>query len=368
MHRRHFSGLVAGGLASLPLGLQAAAGRATSVPPVPAQGDAGRLSDVPGVKVGHFTDARRPTGCTVVLVEAGANAGVDVRGGAPGTRETDLLDPVNTVQQVHAIVLSGGSAFGLDAATGVMRFLEERGVGFPVGSLRVPIVPAAILFDLGVGDGRIRPDATAGYAAARAAGVDTPAEGNVGAGAGASVGKLLGFERAMRGGLGSASERLPDGLIVAALVAVNAVGDVRDPRSGVLVAGARTPDGRELADTLALLRAGGLAAAAPADPRLRGNTTIGVVATNAALGKTELTKVAQMAQDGLARTIQPVHTPWDGDTLFALGLGTQRADVLVVGTLAAEAVANAVLRAVRAARSLPGLPAAADLAAQATSR
>jgi L-aminopeptidase/D-esterase-like protein len=232
----------------------------------------------------------------------------------------------------------------------------------------VPIVPAAILFDLGVGDGRIRPDAAAGHAAARAASSGAFAEGNVGAGAGATVGKLLGFERAMRGGLGSASERLPDGLIVAALVAVNAVGDVRDPRTGMLVAGARAADGLGLADTLAVLRAGGLAAPALGDPRPRGNTTIGVVATNAALGKAELAKVAQMAQDGLARTIQPVHTPWDGDTLFALGLGGQRADVLVVGTLAAEAVANAVLRAVRTARSLPGLPAAGDLAAQSRSR
>lgn len=369
MNRRHFSGLLAGSVWSLPWSAASTSALAVGPPPsTPSALPAGQITDVPGVQVGHFTDTRRPTGCTVVLVENGATAGVDVRGGAPGTRETDLLDPVNTVQQVHAIVLAGGSAFGLDAASGVMRFLEERGIGFPVGALRVPIVPAAILFDLGVGDGHIRPDAAAGQAAARAARPGAFAEGSVGAGAGATVGKLLGFERAMRGGLGSASERLPDGLIVAALVAVNAVGDVRDPRTGLLVAGARTPEGDALADTLAVLRTGGMRPAVAADPRPRGNTTIGVVATNAALNKAELTKVAQMAHDGLARTLQPVHTPWDGDTLFALGVGTQRADVLVVGTLAAEAVANAVLRAVRAARSLPGLPAASDLASQARSR
>jgi L-aminopeptidase/D-esterase-like protein len=322
---------------------------------------AGGLTDVPGVRVGHFTDARRPTGCTVVLVEQGAVAGVDVRGGAPGTRETDLLDPRNTVESVHAVVLAGGSAFGLDTAGGVMRLLEERGVGFPVGAARVPIVPAAILFDLGVGDWKIRPDAAAGYAAARAATAGPVAEGNVGAGAGATVGKLLGFERAMKGGLGTAALRLPHGVVVAALVSVNAVGDVVDPATGRLVAGARTADGRALADAHAAILQGRVLAPPSRPEDARGNTTIGVVATNAALSKAAAAKVAQMAHDGLARTLRPVHTPWDGDTLFALSTGSEPADTLVIGTLAAEAVARAVLRGVRAAAGLPGLPAARDL-------
>ncbi len=351
MDRRSFARGVAAGLATA-LGAQTGAEGAPETEP------AGSLTDVPGVKVGHFTDARRPTGCTVVLLEGGAVAGVDVRGGAPGTRETDLLDPVNTVERVHAVVLSGGSAFGLDTATGVMRLLEERGHGFAVGAARVPIVPAAILFDLAVGDWKIRPDASAGYAAARAASSARPEEGNVGAGAGATVGKLFGFERAMKGGLGTCALRLPGGVIVGALVAVNAVGDVVDPHTGRLVAGARTADGSGLEDSLAAILAGRVLAPPPRAEPARGNTTIGVVATNAALTKAAATKVAQMAHDGLARTLQPVHTPWDGDTLFALSTGAEPADTLVIGTLAAEAVARAVLRAVRAARSLPGLPAA----------
>ncbi len=322
---------------------------------------AGSLTDVAGLEVGHFSDSRRPTGCTVVLARQGAVCGVDVRGGAPGTRETDLLAPEATVEQVHAVLLSGGSAFGLDAATGVVRWLEERGVGFPVGTARVPIVPAAILFDLAVGDWKIRPDAAAGYAAAQAARGGAVAEGSVGAGAGATVGKLLGFERAMKGGLGTASIRRPDGLVVAALVAVNAAGDVVDPRSGRVLAGARVPDGSRPAGTLQAIvagQAGGL-------PQKSGeSTSLGVVATNAALTKAQATKVAQMAHDGLARTIQPVHTPWDGDTLFALATGERPgpADVLVVGALAAEATARAVARAVKLARGLPGLPAWGELA------
>lgn len=322
----------------------------------------GTLTDVAGVRVGHFTDTRRPTGCTVVLVEKGAVGGVDVRGGAPGTRETDLLQPVNTVTQVHAVVLSGGSAFGLDTASGVMRVLEERGVGFAVGAARVPIVAGAILFDLQLGDWKIRPDAAAGQAAARAATAGPVPEGNVGAGAGATVGKLFGADRAMKSGLGSASVRLPDGLVVAALVAVNAVGDVIGP-DGRILAGARTKDGLRAASTLDAILRGELGTAAP---RSGENTTIGVVATNARLTKPEATKVAQMAHDGLARTINPVHTPWDGDTLFTLATGEHDANggVLVVGTLAAEVVARAVWRAVRTARGLPGLPAWADLAGE----
>ena len=314
-----------------------------------------------GLEVGHFSDSRRPTGCTVVLARRGAVCGVDVRGGAPGTRETDLLAPEATVEQVHAVLLSGGSAFGLEAATGVVRWLEERGLGFPVGAARVPIVPGAILFDLALGDWRIRPDAAAGYAAAQAARGGPVAEGSVGAGAGATVGKLLGFERAMKGGLGTASIRRPDGLVVAALVAVNAAGDVVDPRSGRVLAGARVPDGSRPAGTLQAIVAG----QASGLPQKSGeSTSLGVVATNAALTKAQATKVAQMAQDGLARTIQPVHTPWDGDTLFALATGERPgpADVLVVGALAAEATARAVVRAVKLARGLPGLPAWGELA------
>ena len=334
----------------------------------------GSLTDVQGMKVGHFTHNRRPTGCTVVLCEEGAVAGVDVRGGAPGTRETDLLNSVNTVSQVHALVLSGGSAFGLAAADGVMRYLEEKGIGYRVGRVRVPIVPAAILFDLLVGD--IRPTAESGYKACKAARGGPRAkleQGNVGAGAGATVGKLLGRERAMKGGLGTASLRLPGGLVVAALVAVNAVGDIFDYRRGKLLAGARTAGGNRLADVMALLRKGKLPSFKPSSRKQKQNTTIGVVATNAALTKAEANKVAQMAHDGLARAIQPVHTRADGDTLFAvatgklklaagrapsfLGAGPQG----IVGPLAAEVVAAAVVSAILHAKGIPGYPACSDL-------
>jgi L-aminopeptidase/D-esterase-like protein len=325
-----------------------------------AAGPAGGLTDVPGLRVGHFTDTRRPTGCTVVVAEGGAVCGVDVRGGAPGTRETDLLDPVNSVQQIHAVLLSGGSAFGLDAATGVVRYLEEKGIGFAVGVGKVPIVPAAILFDLGLGDWKIRPDATAGYEAARAASPGPVAEGCVGAGAGATVGKMFGAATAMKGGVGTASIRLPNGAVVAALVAVNAGGDVVEPGTGRILAGVRTPDGKRVRGAVDALVAG----EAPGRPLAGQNTSIGVVATNVALTKTEATKVAQMAHDGLARAIRPVHTPWDGDALFALSAGALRLDqpTLVVGVLAAEAVARAVVRAVTTATGLPGYPSASDLA------
>ena len=293
-------------------------GRRRQAPP---RRPAGGLTDVPGLRVGHFTDTRRPTGCTVVVAEGGAVCGVDVRGGAPGTRETDLLDPVNSVQQVHAVLLSGGSAFGLDAATGVVRYLEEKGIGFPVGVGKVPIVPAAILFDLGLGDWKIRPDATAGYEAARAASAGPVAEGCVGAGAGATVGKMFGAAAAMKGGVGTASIRLPNGAVVAALVAVNANGDVVDPATGRTLAGVRTPDGKRLRGAVDALVAG----ETPGRPLVGQNTSIGVVATNVALTKTEATKVAQMAHDGLARAIRPVHTPWDGDALFALSAGAVEA-------------------------------------------
>jgi L-aminopeptidase/D-esterase-like protein len=315
------------------------------------------LTDVPGVKVGHDTLAGRPTGCTVVLTEAGAVAGVDVRGSAPGTRETDLLNPINTVQQVHAVVLSGGSAFGLETAGGVMRYLEERGIGFETRVARVPIVPAAILFDLGIGDPAIRPDAACGYRAAGAASTGAVAEGNVGAGAGATVGKWAGGG-AMKGGLGTAAIRLPSGLVVGALVAVNAVGDIIDPATGAVVAGARTPDGRGLVDARQVLRRGG-----PIRGGAGQNTTIGVVATNARLDKVQVAKMAQMAHDGLARAITPAHTPADGDTIFALATGTAEAaaDLTTIGALAAEVMADAIVRAVRQATGIPGYPAVRDL-------
>lgn len=317
------------------------------------------LTAVPGITVGHHTLSERPTGCTVILTGAGATAGVDVRGSAPGTRETDLLNPINTVQQVHAIVLSGGSAFGLDAASGVMRYLDEQRIGFKVGPVNVPIVPAAILFDLAVGgDPAIRPGADCGYRAARAASADPVREGSIGAGAGATVGKLAGPGRAMKGGIGSAAITTPDGLVVAALVAVNAIGDVIDPATGAVIAGVRTADGRGLADGRALVRSGALGGARPG-----GNTTIGVVATNATLTKTQATKVAQMAHDGLARAIAPAHTAMDGDTMFVVATAAKsgEADVTLVGALAADAVAEAIVRSVREATGVPGFPAVRDL-------
>ena len=322
----------------------------------------GGLTDVPGIRVGHHTLADRPTGCTVVLAPEGTVGGVDVRGGAPGTRETDLLDPVNTVAIVNAVVLAGGSAFGLDAAGGVVRYLEEHGVGYPVGPVvRVPIVSAAILYDLGVGgDWTVRPGPECGYQAADGATGGPVRSGSVGAGAGATVGKLVGMGRAMKGGVGSASITLPSGLVVAALVAVNSVGDVIDPATGRVVAGVRSDDGTTLADARVLLRAGG-----PSGGSAGRNTTIGVVATNARLTKAEATRAALMAQDGYARAIYPVHTPGDGDTTFSLATGTLAdsagASVGQVGALAADVVAAAILDAVRSATPLPGLPAAADL-------
>jgi L-aminopeptidase/D-esterase-like protein len=321
----------------------------------------GGLTDVRGIKVGHFTRSERPTGCTVILAEAGVIAGVDVRGSAPGTIETDLLDPVNLVQQVHAIFLSGGSAFGLDVATGVRKYLYERRIGFDVRGSRVPIVPGAILFDLHVGDRPdVWPNADCGYRAAAAATDGPIQEGNVGAGAGATVGKLAGAGGPMKGGLGTASVGGPSGsaaLVVTALVAVNAVGDVIDPRTGVLVAGVRTSDGKGLADARALLRAG---KAVP--PKAGQNTTIGVVATNARLTKVQATKVAQMAQDGLARAIYPSHTMGDGDVIFALATGEiDNSDVTRIGALASDAVTEAIVRAVQAATSIPGYPAARDI-------
>ena len=320
------------------------------------------LTAVEGIKVGHHTLTERPTGCTVILTEAGAVAGVDVRGSAPGTRETELLDPTDTIEEVHAVVLSGGSAFGLDSASGVVRYLEEKEIGYDLGYARVPIVPAAILLDLRVGDKpHVRPGAECGYKAALAATRGSVLEGNVGAGAGATVGKLGGYARAMKGGLGTASITLSGGLTVAALVAVNAVGDVIDPATGRVIAGVRTEDGKRLADVRKLLRSGELLQARPGE-----NTTIAVTATNARLTKTQVTKVAQMAHDGLARAVVPAHTAGDGDTIFALATGTWNGDpnVTLVGALAAEVVVDAIVRAVLAAEGIPGYPSARDLSSE----
>ena len=318
------------------------------------------LTAVPGIKVGHHTLTERPTGCTAILVEAGATAGVDVRGAAPATAETDLLKPVNLVQQIFAISLSGGSAFGLDARAGIMRYLDEKNIGFKAAtSINVPIVPAASIFDLPIGGKpKIRPAADCGYRAAQAATNAIVVEGNVGAGAGATVGKSAGAGRAMKGGIGSAAIQMPDGLIVAALVTVNAAGDVIDPATGKVVAGVRTADGKSLADARVLLASGALRQPA----RIGENTTLAVVATNATLTKTQATKVAEMAHDGFARALYPSHTMGDGDTIFAIATGGQQgADVSRVGALAAQVVADAIVRAARQATSIPGYPAARDL-------
>jgi len=322
------------------------------------------LTQVEGLRVGHYTLTERPTGCTVVLVDGeGAPGGVAQRGGAPGTRETDLLSPLNMVDTVNAIVLAGGSAYGLDAAQGVVRYLEERQIGWRVGAAGVvPIVPAAILFDLGFGDDpSIRPTADCGYWAAQAASEAAVAEGNVGAGAGATVGKTAGRGRSMKSGIGSASITLPNGLTVAALVAVNAVGDVIDPATGQVVAGVRTVDGTSLADARRLLRDGSLLR--DVAPRAGENTTIAVVATNARLTKTEVNRVALMADDGLARALSPSHTIGDGDTVFALATGrwSGQADTSIIGALAAEVLADAIVRAATQARSLNGVPSAREL-------
>ncbi len=327
-----------------------------------AQAREGFITDVDGIKVGHFTEARRPTGCTVVLYERGAVAGVDVRGSAPGTRETDLLKPTNLVDKVNAVILSGGSAFGLDSATGVMRYLEEHDAGFATAAGKVPIVPAAILYDLNVGDAKIRPNADAGYRACTNAKAGPVEEGSVGAGAGATIGKL-GGGRPMKGGIGTSSIKLPNGIVVAAIVAVNCVGDVVDPKTGKIVAGARTADGKGFLDIVETYRSGRGVTASPSSTAPPGqNTTIGVVATNARFDKTQMTKIAEMAHDGMARAINPTHTPSDGDTLFALSTGAvTAANLTAIGALAAEAVSEAILRGVKKAKSVPGFPSYTDI-------
>ena len=324
------------------------------------------ITDVPGVLVGQVEDLDAITGCTLILCKDGAVAGVDQRGGAPGTRETDLLAPMHLVQKVHAVLLTGGSAFGLDAATGVMRYLEEQGVGFDVRVAKVPIVPAAVLFDLDIGSADVRPDAEMGYAACLNASGDPPREGNAGAGMGATVGKILGMASAMKSGIGTASRNLGGGLVVGAIVAVNALGDVIDPRTGAILTGARPAKlgpaqiGGEgpYADTLEVMKS--MIGKTVLRFASRGNTVIGVVATNAALSKEDANKVAQMAHDGLARTIRPAHTMLDGDTIFAISTGGRKADVNLVGAYAAEVIASAIVRAITAAESIADVPALRD--------
>ena len=320
------------------------------------------ITDVRGIEVGHAQNDEALTGCTVILCRKGAVAGVDVRGGAPGTRETDLLDPINLVEKVHAIALAGGSAYGLDAASGVMKYLEENKIGFNTGVAKVPIVPAAILYDLNIGQADVRPDSTMGYQAAATASTAPPKEGNVGAGTGASVGKMFGAKLSMKSGEGTASMDIGGGVVVGALVAVNAWGDVVDQQSNEILAGLRSGKVGPVrvgskdyfADTLTMMKK-------PVGRNLmrlatRANTIIGVVATNAKLTKAQASKVAQMAQDGLARTIQPAHTMLDGDTIFALSAGNRKADVSTVGAFAAEMMAQAIMRAVKMAKDAGGLP------------
>ena len=315
------------------------------------------ITAVPGLRVGHWTNRRAATGCTVVLCEGGAVAAVDVRGGAPGTRETDVLRPGNLVDRVHAVLLSGGSAFGLDAATGVMRFLEERGVGVPTPGGPVPIVVGAVLYDLSIGRADVRPDADAGYAACQAARTGRFAQGSVGAGTGATVGKALGHARAVKGGVGTAVEGLPGGTVVGALVAVNCFGEVVDPDSGRILAGARG-EGRGFASTLDVLRK-----RPPSLPFGATNSTIGVVATNARLTRDQAYRLAVMAHDGLARAVRPAHTPVDGDVFFAVATGAQEqaADLIALGALAARAVERAIVRGVTEAKGLAGVPSVGDL-------
>jgi len=324
------------------------------------------ITDIPGILVGHAQDEAALTGCTVILCEKGAVGGVDQRGGAPGTREVDALHPMHLVNKVHGVVLAGGSAFGLEAATGVMRFLEEKGVGFDTRVYKIPIVPAAILFDLGIGNGKVRPDAAMGYLACQNATSTPPAEGNAGAGMGATVGKILGLGQCMKSGIGTASLEIGAGIIVGAIVAVNAFGDVIDPSAGQIIAGARSKDVGPLhigapgyfADSMQVMKT--LIGRTALGFGKGKDTVIGVVATNANLDKEAANKVAQMAHDGLARTIRPAHTMLDGDTIFALATGEHTADVNIVGAFAAEVFAQAILRAVRAAKPIAGIPAIAQ--------
>ena len=309
------------------------------------------LTDIPGIRVGHVSDYRAITGCTAILCPQGAVGGVDIRGSATGTEEPPVLDPGHVTPQVHGILLAGGSAFGLEAASGVRRYLEHQGVGYNTGAAKVPIVPAAILYDLAIGQAGVRPTAAMGEAAAAAATADAVKEGSVGAGTGATVGKILGMRQAMKSGVGAFTVTLPGGVMVSSLAVVNAFGDVRDPATGKILAGARTtPEGTDFIDTQEQMKrgaAGGFAVR---------NTTLVVVATDARLTKVQATKLAQQGGLGMARTIYPVNTMFDGDIVFALSLGDRQADVNTLGVAAAEAVAESIVRAVKLAKTLGGVP------------
>lgn len=349
MNRRDFSNLILTNATGAGLYSQLSAFAEPQQP-------AGAITNIAGIRVGHFTDKRRPTGCTVLIFDKGAVAGIDIRGSASGTRGTDGLNPLHLTRQIHAIVLSGGSQFGLNTVAGVERYLEEHGIGFHMGGNTIPLVAGAILFDLEIGNGKIRPDAAAGYRACLAAKGGAVAEGNVGAGAGASVGKLFGMKFAMKAGLGTASVQVGGTEVwVGAIVAVNAVGDIYDPATAKIIAGARDLQNRGFRNTIRQIRRGyGLELPAESST----NSTIGVVATNATFDKVQVTKIAQMAQDGLARAINPVHTLWDGDTVFAAATGASKVKVShsAIGAIAAEVLAVAIVRAVKQAESLPGLP------------
>lgn len=314
------------------------------------------FTTIQGIHVGHAQDLNAATGCTVVICAHGAAAGVDVRGGAPGTRETDLLNPMNLVQQIHAVVLAGGSAFGLDAASGVMQFLEERGIGFDVQVTRVPIVCGAVLFDLTIGNPRVRPDKQMGYQACLHATDEQCPQGNVGAGTGATAGKILGMDRAMKSGLGCFAIQT-GALQVGALVAVNCLGDVIDPQTGEQLAGPLKEDLRTMATTEEIM----ISRYSDQADLFSGNTTIGIIATNAGLTKAQAGKLASMAHNGYARAMRPAHTMFDGDTIFAMATGSVEADLSVVGMLAARTMERAVVAAVKNARSLCGLRCHGDL-------
>ena len=318
------------------------------------------ITSIEGIKVGHAQDEQGLTGCTVILCEDGAVGGMDQRGNATSSRQVDAMRPSHIVEKVHGVMLAGGSAFGLDTASGAMRYLEEKGIGFEYGPARIPTVPTAILFDLRLSGDTARPDAEMGYQACLNASNTAPAEGNQGAGSGATVGKILGMKRAMKSGIGTAAIEIGEGVIVGAIVAVNAFGDVVDPSSGEIVAGARSNEGDALfADTLKVMRA--LVGQKLTERMSDDNTVIGVVATNAEFNKIEVTKLAQMSQNGVVRTIRPAHTTGDGDTMFALATGQVKAEVNIVGAYAAQVVSEAILRAVRAAESVGDLPAVRDM-------
>ncbi|HEY1182895.1 MAG TPA: P1 family peptidase [Bryobacteraceae bacterium] len=312
------------------------------------------LTDIPGIRVGHVSDYEALTGCTAILCEQGAVGGVDIRGSASGTEETPTLDPGHVADRVHAVLLAGGSAFGLEAASGVRRYLARRGVGFAFAGEHIPIVAGAVLFDLGIGKSNVHPNLAMGEAAAAAATDGPVTEGAVGAGTGATVGKILGIERAMKSGIGSATVELDGGVLVASLVAVNAMGDVRDPASGKIVAGARrAPGAQEFLDTAGYMKRHSAPAGGPAAPK---HTTLAVIATNARLTKLEARKLAEFGGLGMARAICPVNTMVDGDIVFALSLGALEAGIDSLGVAAAEAVEVAILRAVKSARGMGGLP------------